>query len=93
MHDKEKTLRGRVFLARGYHMSAVGRGEGILRDYIKHQETENKYIKQLELFCNDQVKQDTFRPISDRTHVQTVNAELYVVRFLLILLLRLLKLA
>lgn len=37
------------FWARGYFESTVGRDEQVIRDYIRHQETEDRRIYQLQL--------------------------------------------
>ncbi len=39
-----------AFLARGYHVSTVGRDEDAIRKYIKDQEKEDRRIDQLNLF-------------------------------------------
>jgi putative transposase len=36
--------------ALGYYVSTVGRDEETVRNYIKHQESEDKRIEQLNLF-------------------------------------------
>jgi REP element-mobilizing transposase RayT len=41
---------GQSFWARGYYVSTVGRDEETVRNYIKHQESEDKRIEQLDLF-------------------------------------------
>jgi putative transposase len=38
------------FWARGYYVSTVGRDEEVVRQYIQHQEAEDKRIEQLNLF-------------------------------------------
>jgi putative transposase len=47
---KRKSFTGAHFWARGYHVSTVGRDERALRDYIRHQEQEDRRIDQLQLF-------------------------------------------
>lgn len=46
---KSKNFRGENFWARGYYVSTVGRDENAVREYIKHQEDEDK---QLDLLSN-----------------------------------------
>ena len=47
---RRKNFTGQSFWARGYYVSTVGRDEETVRNYIKHQEVEDKRIEQLELF-------------------------------------------
>ena len=47
---RRKNFTGQSFWARGYYVSTVGRDEETVRNYIKHQEIEDKRIEQLELF-------------------------------------------
>ena len=47
---KRKSFTGAHFWARGYHVSTVGRDERTIRDYIRHQEQEDRRIDQLQLF-------------------------------------------
>lgn len=47
---RRKNFTGQSFWARGYYVSIVGRDEGRVRNYIKHQENEDKRIDQLDLF-------------------------------------------
>ena len=35
-------------MARGYHVSTVGRDEQVIREYIRHQEEEDRRIDQLD---------------------------------------------
>ena len=39
---RKKNFTGQSFWARGYHVSTVGRDEEKIRNYIKHQEKEDK---------------------------------------------------
>jgi hypothetical protein len=63
-HDPAKLLRdwphgaanrhrrnfvGQHFWARGFFVSTVGRDEGTIRNYIKHQEKEDERLEQLRL--------------------------------------------
>src|SRR5204863_4113954 len=41
---------GQHFWARGYFVSTVGRDEQVIRQYIRHQEAEDKRIDQMKLF-------------------------------------------
>ena len=47
---RRKNFTGQSFWARGYYVSTVGRDEETVRNYIKHQEDEDKRIEQLDLF-------------------------------------------
>ena len=42
-----RNVRGHSFWARGYYVSTVGRAEEIIREYIRHQEEEDRRIDQL----------------------------------------------
>ncbi len=45
---KERNFTGQKFWARGYYVSTVGRDEQAVREYIKHQEDEDKQLDLLE---------------------------------------------
>ena len=47
---RRKNFTGQSFWARGYYVSTVGKDEETVRNYIKHQEEEDKRIEQLNLF-------------------------------------------
>ena len=47
---KTRNFTGQNFWARGYFVSTVGRDEELIRNYIRHQEKEDKRIDQLNLF-------------------------------------------
>ena len=47
---RKKNFTGQSFWARGYHVSTVGRDEAMIRNYIKHQEEEDKRLDRLSLF-------------------------------------------
>ena len=47
---RRKNFTGQHFWARGYHVSTVGRDEAMIREYIRHQESEDQRIDQLALF-------------------------------------------
>jgi putative transposase len=47
---KSRNYTGQSFWARGYFVSTVGRDEKAIRDYIKHQQQEDRRIDQLKLF-------------------------------------------
>ena len=49
MGSVSETLLVSIVLARGYFVSTVGRDEKLIRDYIKHQEQEDKRLKQMKL--------------------------------------------
>ena len=42
---------GEHFWARGFFASTVGRDEQVIRDYIRHQEAEDRRIGQMSLIC------------------------------------------
>ena len=44
-----KNFTGMSFWARGYFVSTVGRGEKVIRDYIRNQDKEDQRIDQLQL--------------------------------------------
>jgi putative transposase len=46
---RKKNFVGQHFWARGYFVSTVGRDEKVIRDYIRHQEQEDKRVDQLQL--------------------------------------------
>ena len=47
--ERRRNFPGQRFWARGYFVSTVGRDEQIIREYIRHQEKEDRRIDQLEL--------------------------------------------
>ena len=47
---RKRNFTGQHFWARGYHVSTVGRDEAMIRNYIKHQEEEDKRLDRLSLF-------------------------------------------
>jgi putative transposase len=47
---RKKNFTEQSFWARGYYVSTVGKDEMAVREYIKHQEEEDKRIDQLDLF-------------------------------------------
>jgi REP-associated tyrosine transposase len=46
---RKKNFVGQNFWARGYFASTVGRDEKVIREYIRHQEQEDRRIDQLQL--------------------------------------------
>ena len=46
---RERNYAGQHFWARGYFVSTVGRDEQVIREYIRHQEREDRRIDQLQL--------------------------------------------
>ena len=46
---KQRNYVGQHFWARGYFASTVGRDEDVIRNYILHQETEDRRIDQMKL--------------------------------------------
>jgi putative transposase len=47
--DRKRNFVGQHFWARGYFVSTVGRDEKAVREYIRHQEAEDKRVDQLQL--------------------------------------------
>ena len=47
--ERKRNFVGQHFWARGYFVSTVGRDEELIREYIRHQEQEDKRIEQMEL--------------------------------------------
>ena len=47
--ERKRNYVGQNFLARGYFVSTVGRGEEAIRQYIRHQEAEDQRFEQLRL--------------------------------------------
>lgn len=47
---RKKNFTGQSVWARGYYVSTVGKDEETVRQYIKHQEEEDRRIEQLNLF-------------------------------------------
>ena len=46
---RQRNYIGQHIWARGYFASTVGRDEQVIRDYIRHQEKEDKRIEQMQL--------------------------------------------
>ena len=46
---KKRNYVGQHFWARGYFVSTVGRDEKVIREYIRHQEKEDRRIDQMQL--------------------------------------------
>jgi putative transposase len=47
--ERKRNFVGQHFWARGYFVSTVGRDEKVIREYIRHQETEDRRMDQLRL--------------------------------------------
>ena len=47
--ERKRNFGGQKFWARGYFVSTVGRDEGKIREYIRHQESEDQRIDQLDV--------------------------------------------
>ena len=47
---RRKNFTGQSFWARGYYVSTVGKDEETTKEYIKHQEEEDRRIDQLSMF-------------------------------------------
>lgn len=48
--ERKRNFVGQHFLARGYFVSTVGRDETVIRNYIRHQEREDRQLAQLNLW-------------------------------------------
>jgi len=49
VQGRTRNFVGQSFWARGYYVSTVGRDEGVIREYIRNQEAEDKRLDQLSL--------------------------------------------
>ena len=47
--ERKRNFVGQHFWARGYFVSTVGRDETVIREYIRHQEAEDRRMDQLRL--------------------------------------------
>ena len=47
--ERKRNFVGQHFWARGYFVSTVGRDEAVIREYIRHQEAEDRRMDQLRL--------------------------------------------
>ncbi len=47
--ERKRNFVGQHFWARGYFVSTVGRDEEVIREYIRHQEEEDRRIDQMNL--------------------------------------------
>ena len=52
---RRRNFTGQNFWARGYHVSTVGRDEEVIRNYIRHQEDEDRRIAHLGAIESDLV--------------------------------------
>ena len=48
--ERKRNFVGQHFWARGYFVSTVGRDEALIREYIRHQEHEDKRLDQMNLW-------------------------------------------
>ncbi len=48
--ERKRNFVGENFWARGFLVSTVGRDEAVIREYIRHQEEEDKRLDQLRLW-------------------------------------------
>ena len=48
--ERKRNFVGQSFWARGFFVSTVGRDEGVIREYIKNQESEDHRLEQLSLW-------------------------------------------
>jgi len=46
---RKRNFVGQHFWARGYFVSTAGRDEEVIREYIRHQEAEDRRIDQMQL--------------------------------------------
>jgi putative transposase len=46
---RRRNFVGHTFWARGYPVSTVGRDEQVIREYIRHQEAEDRRMDELDL--------------------------------------------
>jgi putative transposase len=46
---RQRNFVGQHFWARGYFVSTVGRDEAVIREYIRHQEQEDRRVDQMKL--------------------------------------------
>ena len=46
---RKRNYVGQDFWARGYFASTVGRDEKVIREYVRHQEAEDRRVEQLNL--------------------------------------------
>lgn len=47
--ERKRSFVGQHFWARGYFVSTLGRDEAVIREYIRHQEVEDRRMDQLRL--------------------------------------------
>lgn len=47
--ERKRNFVRQHFWARGYFVSTVGRDEELIREYIRHQEEEDKRLEQMNL--------------------------------------------
>ena len=47
---KKKNFTGEQFWARGYYVSTVGKDEEKIKEYVRHQQSEDKRIEQMRLY-------------------------------------------
>ena len=48
--EKKRSFVGQHFWARGYFVSTVGRGETVIREYIRNQENVDERLEQMKLW-------------------------------------------
>ena len=48
--ERKRNFGGQHFWARGYFVTTVGRDEGVIRAYIRHQEKEDQRLDQLQFW-------------------------------------------
>jgi putative transposase len=48
--ERKRNFVGQHFWARGYYVSTVGRDEAVIRNYIRHQEAEDRRLDEINLW-------------------------------------------
>jgi putative transposase len=48
--EKKRNFVGQHFWSRGYFVSTAGRGQDVIREYIRKQESEDMHLEQLDLW-------------------------------------------
>ena len=51
--ERRRNFTGQHFWARGYFVSTVGRDEAVIRDYIRRQEEEDRWLDQLNFWPDE----------------------------------------
>jgi putative transposase len=48
--NKKRNIAGEHFWARGYFVSTIGKDEQMIKDYVRHQQSEDQRIDQLRMY-------------------------------------------